>query len=185
MRMKFYALFLLACVLGCQGIPASPEISPEMETLEEAGFRVRYPKDWNITSESQAPEAHQKIDRYVFRHPRNKECYVTVEIFSFAKEESAESSNEIISHITRSYKNIFKQSGWLPFTFKTKETRLNNKPATELLMHGQKGNAERAVSAIIIPAKNSFYVVTRQWFDHWDRSAQERLQVITNSFQVL
>ena len=185
MREKIYLSCLLACVLGCQGIPPSPNISPDFETLEEAGFRLRYPNDWKITSESETPKAHQKINRYIFRHPQNKECYVTIEIFSFAKEEGAISSNEIVSQTTRSYKDIFKRSGWQPFTFKTRNAKLGDRPVTEILMHGQKNNIERTVSSMILPAQNSFYVVTRQWFDHWDQAARERLKLITNSFELV
>ncbi len=176
---------LLVCVFllcGCQAVGNVSSISQEEDTVREGPFEFRYPKDWKINAEERQIQPSQRSTILKFRHPKNRDCYILIEIISIPSAGSSFTLQDAIAIQVRFFKQIFKHDGY-GFNFRTTTTSLSGQPAAKLIMTGQNGNIKRTAVAQIASFKDHFYAITYQWYDPWGMAILNRLEQITGTFR--
>ena len=183
-----YLVFLLPFIFSISGCgPAANPIHSENEILAEGAFRFNYPKDWKILSEEDHADPRRKITVYRFYHPKNKECYIRIEVMEMPKGNSTSSQQlkEIIAINVRRLRVIFAHDGYDNFAFKTSQTTLAGREATQLTITAAKGKLIREVTVKILLFKNNFYAVSYQVFSNWGMGMRRRIGELVGSFSLL
>ena len=186
MRKLVLILVVLSSLYGCDRIAPVRSINQHNEFIREASFELGYPKDWKISNEEDHTNPDHDIIRYRFRHPKNRECYVLIEILNLAKQSTQTNPqlSKIVPSQIRLFKDIFERSGYKDFSFKTSQMSMAGRMATRLTLTAYKSRTTRTIIAKILLYKNNVYTISYQWFDPWTEEIRQRLEEITQSFRL-
>lgn len=183
MKDFFISVFLSFVLLGCSAVGSVSSINEQVELLKEGDFEFYYPEDWKINAEERNIQSFQRSTIYKFRHPKNRDCYVLIEIMDLPQGKGEFTFQDVVAVEVRFFKPIFEHAGYRNFTFKTNPASLSDQAAVKLTMTGRKSGVTRTVVSTIVFYKNNYYIVSYQWFDRWGPAIANRLEKMIQSFR--
>lgn len=187
MRKLFAIAVCGLLILGCGQNARVDSINERNEILEEASFRIEYPQGWKILSEADYSNPKETKVAYHLRHPRNKLCQVTIEIWTRpASSAQADSQiKQLIASKIRSLKEVYGNSGYGDFSFQTSSATLAGQQATKLKVNGAASNLTRETVVIFLYHQGNFYIVSHDWLSDWNPQARARLTETIRSLRFL
>lgn len=183
-----WAIILLFCLLasGCSLRQAAPSIAQNTELLEEGLFQFRYPEDWKITSEADNTDADLQKAKYIFFHPRQRECRIIIEILTpSARKDASAYVNKITADKIRLLEKDYARSRYKDFSFRTHNTTFAGQPAAKTTATAEKSGTIKEMTCVILPYRNAFYLISYQWLEGWGEETKSRLEDILKSFRFI